>query len=263
MAKIISIANQKGGVGKTTTAVNLSTSIAVTERRVLLVDIDPQANATTGLGGKAHKNIYDVLIGNADIEEIIVPTEISYLFLVPSSLSLAGAEVELVDMEDRESILKSKIDGVRGAYDYIFIDSPPSLGLLTINGLVAANSVLIPIQCEFYAMEGLSRLFSTINRIRNSLNPGLDIEGILFTMLDMRPLLSREVRGEVEKHFKDRVFKASIPRNIRLAEAPSFGKPALLYDVKSKGARAYFELAEEFLSRNEKNVRMSLNHTVR
>lgn len=250
MGKVISITNQKGGVGKTTTAVNLSASIATTERKVLLVDIDPQANATTGLSGKARKDIYNVLIGDVDIEKIIIPTELSYLFLVPSSLSLAGAEVELVDMEDRESILKSKIDKVRDNYDYIFIDSPPSLGLLTINGLVAANSVLVPIQCEFYAMEGLSRLFSTINRIKNSLNSNLDIEGIIFTMLDMRPLLSREVRGEVEKHFKDKVFRATIPRNIRLAEAPSFGKPALLYDVKSKGARAYFELAEEFLSRN-------------
>jgi len=250
MGKVISIANQKGGVGKTTTAVNLSASIAVTERRVLLVDIDPQANATTGLSGKARKNVYDVLIGNTDIKDVIIPTELSYLFLVPSSLSLAGAEVELVDMKDRESILKSKIDSVRNDYDYIFIDSPPSLGLLTINGLVAANSVLVPIQCEFYAMEGLSRLFSTINRIRNSLNSNLDIEGILFTMLDMRPLLSREVRGEVEKHFKNSVFRATIPRNIRLAEAPSFGKPVLLYDVRSKGAKAYFELAEEFLLKN-------------
>ncbi len=250
MGKVISIANQKGGVGKTTTAVNLSASIAVTERRVLLIDIDPQANATTGLSGQARKSVYDVLIGNTDIKDAIIPTELSYLFFVPSSLSLAGAEVELVDMKDRESILKSKIDSVRNDYDYIFIDSPPSLGLLTINGLVAANSVLVPIQCEFYAMEGLSRLFSTITRIRNSLNPNLDIEGILFTMLDMRPLLSREVRGEVERHFKNSVFRATIPRNIRLAEAPSFGKPALLYDVRSKGARAYFELAEEFLLRN-------------
>jgi chromosome partitioning protein len=251
MGKVISIANQKGGVGKTTTAVNLSTSIAVAERKVLLLDIDPQANATTGLSGKPHKGIYDVLIGDADVEEIIMPTELPYLFLVPSSLSLAGAEVELIDMEDREGILKSKIGKVRDDYDYIFIDSPPSLGLLTINGLVAANSVLIPIQCEFYAMEGLSRLFSTIDRIKKTLNPGLDVEGILFTMLDMRPLLSREVRKEVESHFRNKVFKATIPRNIRLAEAPSFGKPALLYDIKSKGARAYFELAEEFLSRNE------------
>ncbi|MCK4256570.1 ParA family protein [candidate division WOR-3 bacterium] len=256
MGKVISVANQKGGVGKTTTAVNLSASIAVAERRVLLVDIDPQANSTTGLGGKPKDNIYDVLIGDTDIRDIIIKTDLSHLFLVPSSLSLAGAEVELVDMENRESILKSILDILIDEYDYIIIDSPPSLGLLTINGLVAANSVLVPVQCEFYAMEGLSRLFSTISRIKNTLNPRIYIEGILFTMLDMRPLLAREVRQEIERHFSNRIFKTTIPRNIRLAEAPSFGKPILLHDVKSKGAQAYFELAEEFLSLNEGNIRL-------
>ncbi|MCK4329238.1 ParA family protein [candidate division WOR-3 bacterium] len=256
MGKVISVANQKGGVGKTTTAVNLSASIAVAERRVLLVDVDPQANSTTGLGGKPKDSIYDVLIGDTDIRDIIIKTDLSHLFLVPSSLSLAGAEVELVDMENRESVLKSKLDVLIGEYDYIIIDSPPSLGLLTINGLVAANSVLVPVQCEFYAMEGLSRLFSTISRIRNTLNPCIYVEGILFTMLDMRPLLAREVRQEIERHFSNRIFKTTIPRNIRLAEAPSFGKPILLHDVKSKGAQAYFELAEEFLSLNEGDVRL-------
>jgi chromosome partitioning protein len=250
MGKIISIANQKGGVGKTTTAINLGASLAVAEKRVLLVDIDPQANATTGMGVHSSKSIYDVLTGNVEIAKTILNTELSYLFLVPSDTSLAGAEVELVEIEERESVLKRALSKVKNSFDYILIDPPPSLGLLTVNGLVASDSVIIPIQCEFYAMEGITRLLETIRMLRINLNKNLEIEGILLTMCDSRLSLSRDVIQEIKKHFGNRVYNTIIPRNVTLAEAPSFGKPVLLYDIMSKGAQGYLSLAEEILGKS-------------
>ncbi len=250
MGKVICIANQKGGVGKTTTAVNLSASIAAAERRVLLIDFDPQGNATSGLGTDKERvgyTIYHAIIGMVGIEEVVRCTVMPYLQLIPSNADLIGAEVELVDIERREYRLRDAIRGVVDRYDYIFIDCPPSLGLLTLNALTASDSVIIPLQCEYYALEGIGQLLKTIGMIRRGLNPALAIEGILLTMFDPRTTISHQVEREVRRHFNSRVFRTVIPRNVRLSEAPSFGKPVLLYDVRSKGACSYLQLAREIL----------------
>jgi len=251
MARVICIANQKGGVGKTTTAVNLSASIAVSEKKVLLIDIDPQGNSTSGIGlSKESPNgtIYHALLQGSGLKEMIQKTSLSYLDIVISNTDLIGAEVELIQEKDRERKLDHLIKEVEADYDYIFIDCPPSLGLLTINSLTAAHSVLIPLQCEYYAMEGLGQLLKTIRLIKQSFNPKLEIEGILLTMFDSRNSLSHQVAHEVKRHFKDKVFKTIIPRNVRLSEAPSHGKPVLLYDIHSKGAESYLDLAKEIMA---------------
>lgn len=250
MARVICIANQKGGVGKTTTAVNLSASLAVAEKKVLLIDIDPQGNSTSGIGfSKEQSNgtIYQALLRGSGLREMIKKTSLAYLDVVISNMDLIGAEVELIQEKDRERKLEHLIKEVEAEYDYIFIDCPPSLGLLTINSLTAAHSVIIPLQCEYYALEGLGHLLKTIRLIKQSLNPKLQIEGILLTMFDTRNNLSHQVANEVRNHFKDKVFKTIIPRNIRLSEAPSHGKPALLYDIHSKGAESYLNLAQEIM----------------
>lgn len=253
MARILALANQKGGVGKTTTAINLAASLAAAEKRVLLVDIDPQANATSGLGlpKETPGSIYPVLLGQARLEDTIRETELQFLSVVPSTPDLVGAELELIDTERREYRLKEALQPVRQNFDFILIDSPPSLGLLTVNGLSAADAVLIPLQCEYFAMEGMSQLTQTIEKIRDTLNPDLEIEGILLTMFDDRVNLARQVADEVRKHFGDTVYRTVVPRNVRLGEAPSFGKPVLLYDIKSRGAQAYLNLAQEVISRQD------------
>jgi chromosome partitioning protein len=256
MARVICIANQKGGVGKTTTAVNLSASIAAAEKKVLLIDIDPQGNSTSGIGlNKEGLNgtIYHALLRGSGLKEIIQKTPLAYLDVVISNTDLIGAEVELIQEKDREKKLDRLIKEVEADYDYILIDCPPSLGLLTINSLTAAHSVIIPLQCEYYALEGLGQLLKTIRLIKQSLNPKLEIEGILLTMFDVRNNLSHQVANEVRKHFKDKVFKTIIPRNIRLSEAPSHGKPALLYDIHSKGAESYLNLAREIMMNGKIN----------
>ena len=254
MTRVICIANQKGGVGKTTTAVNLSASIAAAEKRTLLVDIDPQANSTSGVGyhqDEIKENIYHILIRGYGMDEIIKGTEIPYLEIATSNSDLIGAEVELINELARERKLDTVLQAVKGVYDYIFIDCPPSLGILTINSLTASDSVIIPLQCEYYAMEGLSQLLKTIRLIKRYLNPDLEIEGILLTMFDVRNNLSHQVVEEVRSHFKDKVFKTIIPRNVKLSEAPSHGKPILLYDIHSKGAESYLNLAKEILLNGE------------
>mgnify|MGYP001359286724 CR=1 FL=1 len=251
MGKAIAIFNQKGGVGKTTTNINLAACLALKGKKVLILDIDPQGNTTSGIGIRKkglEKTTYEVLIDEKmKVEEAILPTIVKNLDIVPASVQLAGAEIELVKLEGREKRLKRALDSVRDQYDYIFIDCPPSLGLLTINSLTAVDSVLIPIQCEFYALEGVSQLVSTIDLVRKSLNPKLEIQGVILSMFDGRTNLSIQVVNEVKKYFKSKVYSTVIPRNIRLAEAPSFGLPITEYDPKSKGALAYLEFAEEFL----------------
>jgi len=250
MAKVIAIFNQKGGVGKTTTNVNLSACVAKLNKKVLVLDIDPQGNTTSGFGidkKTVDKSIYDVLIEGEDIKNTIIKTENENLDLISSNVDLAGAEIELTNRDERELILKKSLEGIRDDYDYVFIDCPPSLGLLTINALVAVDSVIIPIQCEYYALEGVSQLMSTIKLIKRSLNPKLEVEGVVLSMFDGRTNLSIQVVDEVKKYFKGKVYTTLIPRNVRLAEAPSHGLSIIDYDPKSKGAEAYMELAEEFL----------------
>ncbi len=253
MTRVVALANQKGGVGKTTTAINLGASLAACERRVLLIDLDPQANATSGVGLAKNEpdSIYPVLLDGLPLASIIRPTELSTLKIAPSSVDLVGAELELGAAERREFRLKEAIEHVAADYDYILIDSPPSLGLLTINGLTAAHSVLVPMQCEYFAMEGVSQLLNTIERVRESLNPDLEIEGIALTMYDDRVNLARQVAQEVRNHFREKVYRTLIPRNVRLGEAPSFGKPIILYDIRSRGSEAYVSLAKEFIQRAE------------
>ena len=256
MATTICIANQKGGVGKTTTAVNLSAALAVSEKRTLLVDCDPQANATSGLG--LNKNGFDMtlyqgLLGSAVAEKIIYSSDINTLKIMPSNVELIGFEVEMMATPGRENSLKHLLSSVKGTFDYIIIDCPPSLSLLTVNALTAADTLLIPLQCEFYALEGLGQLLQTVRRIKTGLNPGLTIRGILLTMFDRRTNLSYQVADDAEKYFKKLVFKTIIPRNIRLGEAPSFGKPILMYDATSAGAKSYFALANEIMGNPVQN----------
>ena len=255
MPKIISVANQKGGVGKTTTAINLSASIALSGKKVLLLDIDPQSNATAGLGlflNDSQMGIYDLLTGNADIGQVTHPTPIETLFVVPSTVDLAGAEIELVNLEHRETRLKAALSHLDPCYEFVIIDCPPSLGLLTLNALTASHSVLIPTQAEYYSMQGLGRFIQTIKMLKGSLNPELRIEGILLTMFDGRTSLAHQVREQIRKYFKNSLLGTIIPRNIRLSEAPSHGKPIFLYDNRSKGADAYIELAREIIARSKK-----------
>ena len=258
MGRIIAVANQKGGVGKTTTSVNLAASIAINERSVLLIDMDPQANATSGLGVDARalrRSVYDCLIRGVKISETVKSTAISKLSIVPSNADLAGAEVELVTVPEREKILKFALDEIQGLYDFLIIDCPPALGMLTINALVASSSVLVPVQCEYYAMEGLGRLMSNVQRVQDSLNPALELEGILLTLYDSRNSLSRQVAEEIRGHFKEKVYKTVIPRNITLAEAPSYGRPVMLYNAASAGSQAYLELTREVLSHGKESSR--------
>jgi len=253
VGKIIAVANQKGGVGKTTTTINLSTILAKKGKKVLLIDADPQGNATSGVG--AEKDVefstYDILVGETEIEEAIEGTIIKNLSVCPSNINLAGAEVELVSMMSREQRLKEKLEEVKNRFDYILIDCPPSLGLITLNAFTAANSVLIPVQCEYYALEGLGQLINTINLVKKHLNKNIEIEGALLTMYDARTNLSNQVVKEVKKYFDNKVYKTVIPRNVRLSEAPSYGMPITEYDARSKGAKSYEKFTKEFLKINE------------
>ena len=259
MGKIISVTNQKGGVGKTTTAINLSASLALSGKKVLLIDMDPQANASSGLGIQADsRGIYELLLGEASQEEAICSTEIETLKIIPSRVDLTGAEIELVSKESREKVLKSALNGVREEFEFVIIDCPPSLGLLTLNALAVSNSVLIPMQCEYYALQGLSHLLKTLKLIKKSINPDLKVEGILLTMFDSRTLLAAQVKDQVQKYFSDFLLKTIIPRNVRLSEAPSHGKPIVLYAGRSRGADSYVELAKEIISRSKLDERTSL-----
>ena len=254
MGRIIAIANQKGGVGKTTTSINLSASIAESGKKVLVIDIDPQGNTTSGLGvdkNELDNTIYELILGECSIHECILKNVINGVSLLPSNVNLAAAEIELIGVDRKEYILKKEVDWIKDQYDYIFIDCPPSLSMLTVNAMTTANTVLVPIQCEYYALEGLSQLIHTVNLVKERLNPDLAMEGVVFTMYDSRTNLSSQVVENVKEHFKQKVFDTVIPRNIRLAEAPSYGMPISLYDPKSAGAEAYRSLAKEILKRKD------------
>src|SRR5208283_1002112 len=253
MVKTIVIANQKGGVGKTTTTLNLAASLALAEKDILVIDTDPQGNLTSGLGLNRETitaSLYDVYMGRRAIEETIIETAVPHLYIIPSTIDLLGVELEMIHKDKREHILSNAISSIKSTYRYIFIDCPPSLGLLTLNGLVAADSIIVPVQCEYYSLEGLGLLSKTLRLVRSSFNPTLDIEGILLTMFDARNTLSHQVAEEVRRFFRDKVFDTLIPRNVTLAESPSHGKPAILYDVRSKGAQSYLSLAKEMLREN-------------
>ncbi|HET6514991.1 MAG TPA: AAA family ATPase [Thermodesulfovibrionales bacterium] len=253
MGTTVAIVNQKGGVGKTTTAINLAASLALAEKDILIIDTDPQGNSTSGLGierEEGTRSLYDTYAGRCTTEEAIVPTAIQHLDILPSTVDLLGVDIELVGREGREWILSEIVARIKDRYQYVLVDCPPSLGLLSLNALVAADSVIVPVQCEYYALEGLSLLTRTLQRVRNSFNPSLEIKGILLTMFDTRNSLSHQVAAEVRRHFGDKVFKAVIPRNVSLGEAPSHGKPAILYDARSTGAQSYLSLAKEILHEN-------------
>jgi chromosome partitioning protein len=260
LAKIICVANQKGGVGKTTTAINVASLIAASEKKTLLIDIDPQANSSSGLGVNNHTpSIYEVLIDSVNIKETIINTFMPFMDMLPSNINLVGAEIEMVDVPGRENLLKNALSEVESDYDFILIDCPPSLGLLTLNALTSADSVLIPVQCEYFALEGLGQLLNTINIVKQHFNKDLAIEGVLLTMYDSRLRLSQQVAEEVRKYFGDKVYNTVIYRNVRISEAPSFGKPIILYDAVSKGSKNYMALAAEILERNEIKLKEKYN----
>jgi chromosome partitioning protein len=251
MAKVIAIANQKGGVGKTTTSINLSSSLAAAEKKTLLIDIDPQSNSSSGLSVINHSpSVYEVLIGTIDINDVIINTYMPFLDMLPANINLVGAEIEMVDLENREGLLKKALVRLQKEYDYIIIDCPPSLGLLTLNALTSADSVLIPVQCEYFALEGLGQLLNTVNIVKQHFNKNLTIEGVLLTMFDTRLKLSHQVAEEVRKYFGEKVFNTIIHRNVRISESPSYGKPVILYDAVSSGSKNYISLASELLQRN-------------
>ena len=263
MSKIIAIANQKGGVGKTTTAINLTTALAMSGYKILVVDIDPQSNTTSGFGMKSdsvENTIYELLVGKKPAKECISKSDIEKLFVIKSNINLVGIEIEIVGMNRREYVLKDKLDEIKNDFDFVFIDCPPSLSLITLNSLTAADSVLIPVQCEYYALEGLTLLLNTIKMIKNKLKPALEIEGYLLTMFDMRLRLSNQVAAEMSRYFQDKVYNTRIMRNVKISESPSFGKPVVIYDPFSVGAKNYIDLANEFLTKNGKQVHRSYDN---